>query len=130
MASLAAALATAQPAPAHDDRRRARRPARNDEYLLYQTLLGAWPLEPMDDASLALFRSRIQDYMLKAAREAKVRTSWINPNLEYEAALGNFVDGALTPLAPNAFLQEFLPAQAAHRPLRLPQQPLADVCSS
>jgi (1->4)-alpha-D-glucan 1-alpha-D-glucosylmutase len=87
-------------------------PSPNDEYLLYQTLLGAWPLESIDDAGLALFRSRIQRYMQKAAREAKVRTSWINPNREYEAALAEFIDGMLTPLAPNPFLQDFLPAQA------------------
>jgi malto-oligosyltrehalose synthase len=87
-------------------------PSANDEYLLYQTLLGAWPLGPVDDAALDVFRSRIQGYMQKAAREAKVRTSWINPNPEYEAALAQFIDGLLTPLAPNPFLQDFLPAQA------------------
>ncbi|TMG97019.1 MAG: malto-oligosyltrehalose synthase, partial [Betaproteobacteria bacterium] len=87
-------------------------PSRNDEYLLYQTLLGAWPLARLDDAALAAFRSRIQQYMQKAVREAKVRTSWINPNPAYEAALAEFIDGLLTPLSPNPFLQDFLPAQA------------------
>src|SRR5207248_2532595 len=65
-------------------------PSRNDEYLLYQTLLGAWPLGPLDDAALAAFRQRIQQYMQKAAREAKVHTSWINPNPQYEGALAEF----------------------------------------
>jgi (1->4)-alpha-D-glucan 1-alpha-D-glucosylmutase len=87
-------------------------PSRNDEYLLYQTLLGAWPLEPLDDAALGAFRSRIQQYMQKAVREAKVHTSWINPNPQYEGALQAFIDGLLTPLAPNPFLQDFLVAQA------------------
>ena len=87
-------------------------PSRNDEYLLYQTLLGAWPLGPLDDAALAAFRPRIQQYMQKAAREAKVHTSWINPNREYEGALADFIEGLLTPLSPNPFLQDFLSAQA------------------
>jgi (1->4)-alpha-D-glucan 1-alpha-D-glucosylmutase len=87
-------------------------PSRNDEYLLYQTLLGAWPLEPLDDAALGAFRSRIQQYMQKAVREAKVRTSWINPNPQYEGVLEAFIDGLLTPLTPNPFLQDFLVAQA------------------
>ncbi|MGH8720127.1 MAG: malto-oligosyltrehalose synthase [Burkholderiales bacterium] len=87
-------------------------PSPNDEYLLYQTLLGAWPIGAVDDAALALFRSRIQRYMQKAVREAKVRTSWINPNREYEAALVYFIDGLLGTHSPNPFLQDFLPAQA------------------
>ena len=85
-------------------------PSPNDEYLLYQTLLGAWPLEPVDEAALGEFRTRIQRYMQKAVREAKVRTSWINPNAEYEGALADFIDGLLAP-APNPFLHDFLPAQ-------------------
>jgi (1->4)-alpha-D-glucan 1-alpha-D-glucosylmutase len=87
-------------------------PSRNDEYFLYQTLLGAWPLGPVDDAALDAFRVRIRQYMQKAVREAKVRTSWINPNPQYEGALAEFIDGLLTPLSPNSFLQDFLPAQA------------------
>jgi (1->4)-alpha-D-glucan 1-alpha-D-glucosylmutase len=87
-------------------------PSRNDEYLLYQTLLGAWPLGSVDDAAIAEFRARVQQYMQKAVREAKVHTSWINPNPQYEAALAEFIDGLLTPLAPNPFLQDFLPAQS------------------
>src|SRR5205807_1265433 len=68
-------------------------PSANDEYLLYQTLLGAWPLEPVDEASLRTLRERIQAYMLKAAREAKAHTSWVNNDPGYEAALARFVDG-------------------------------------
>lgn len=87
-------------------------PSRNDEYLLYQILLGAWPLEPMNEASLEAFRERIQAYMIKAAREAKTKTSWINPNEEYEAALSAFVNALLRNLDGNPFLNDFLPAQA------------------
>ena len=86
-------------------------PSPNDEYLLYQTLLGAWPLEPLDDASLAALRARIQAYMLKAAREAKVHTSWMNPHAEYEAALARFIDGLLGARAANRFIEELEPLQ-------------------
>ncbi len=55
------------------------------EYLFYQTLLGAWPIE----------RARIVEYMRKAAREAKVHTSWTAPNEEYERSLIGFIEGAL-----------------------------------
>jgi (1->4)-alpha-D-glucan 1-alpha-D-glucosylmutase len=61
-------------------------PSRADEYLYYQTLLAIWP-----DRS----RERLSAAMLKAAREAKLRTSWINPDLEYEAALEQFITGSL-----------------------------------
>src|SRR5262249_30720755 len=86
-------------------------PSANDEYLLYQTLLGAWPLAALDEDGLAAFRARIQAYMLKAVREAKVRTSWLNPNAAYERALAAFVDGLLKSLDRNPFLADFLPAQ-------------------
>jgi (1->4)-alpha-D-glucan 1-alpha-D-glucosylmutase len=84
-------------------------PSADDEYLLYQTLVGAWPLGTVDDAALAAFRARIQAYMQKAAREAKVRTSWVNPHPGYEAALARFVDGLLGSLEGNRFLLDFLP---------------------
>jgi (1->4)-alpha-D-glucan 1-alpha-D-glucosylmutase len=86
-------------------------PDRNDEYLLYQTLLGAWPLEDMGDRAYAEFRDRIAAFMLKAAKEAKVNTSWINPNTAYEEALGPFVAAVLDRSEPNAFLDDFLPFQ-------------------
>jgi (1->4)-alpha-D-glucan 1-alpha-D-glucosylmutase len=86
-------------------------PSRNDEYLLYQALVGAWPLDPLDAETLALFRERIASYMLKAVREAKVYTSWVNPNQEYEEALLHFVDGLLTEPDRNPFLADFVPFQ-------------------
>lgn len=60
-------------------------PDRNTEYLLYQTLIGAWPIDA----------ERLNAYMEKAAREAKQQTSWIQQNKEFEEALRNFVNGIL-----------------------------------
>jgi (1->4)-alpha-D-glucan 1-alpha-D-glucosylmutase len=71
-------------------------PDRNEEYLLYQTLVGAWPIHPMGEKDGELFEKRIRDYMLKAVREAKVNTSWISPNVSYEEALLKFVDSILS----------------------------------
>jgi (1->4)-alpha-D-glucan 1-alpha-D-glucosylmutase len=70
-------------------------PSRNDEYLLYQTLLGAWPLEPMDPGALGEFRERVERHLLKAVREAKEHTSWNHPDPGYEAALAHFVSSIL-----------------------------------
>ncbi|HEX9137897.1 MAG TPA: malto-oligosyltrehalose synthase, partial [Nitrospirota bacterium] len=84
-------------------------PDRNEEYLLYQTLVGAWPIEPMEGKVHDDFIQRIKDYMLKASREAKVNTSWINPNREYEDALLNFIDDILLPAS--LFLKDFRPFQ-------------------
>ena len=86
-------------------------PSRNEEYLLYQTLLGTWPLAPMTPACERDYRDRIAAYMHKAMREAKVYTSWINPSELHEQAMTRFVDVVLA--ADNrAFRQDFL---AFHR---------------
>ncbi len=85
-------------------------PTPNDEYLLHQTLIGAWPLEPLDQATLAEFCERIENYMQKAIREAKINSSWINPNLEYESALSKFIKALLVP-GKNPFIADFLPFQ-------------------
>jgi (1->4)-alpha-D-glucan 1-alpha-D-glucosylmutase len=83
-------------------------PSPNDEYLIYQTLLGAWPLEPLVEANdWKVFRDRIEQYMLKAIREAKRNTSWINRNQDYENAITSFVRKLLTPDAKNKFLRDF-----------------------
>lgn len=94
----------------------ARAPSDNDEYLLYQTLLGVWPLAPADDAGLGALCDRVTAYMIKAAREAKVRTSWINPNAEYEEAIDAFIAALLKRPDRNAFLADFQPfaARIAH----------------
>jgi len=80
-----------------------------DEYLLYQTLIGAWPLDQRDlDTS---FIKRIQDYMIKAGREAKVYSSWVNPDEEYEEALRGFVERIIAP--EHEFLSDFIDFQSA-----------------
>src|SRR3954468_6793165 len=64
-----------------------RSPSAAFEYMLYQTLVGAWPLQ-RDDS----FLERIKAYALKAAREGKQETSWLNPNQPYEAGLQIFLE--------------------------------------
>jgi (1->4)-alpha-D-glucan 1-alpha-D-glucosylmutase len=86
-------------------------PDRNEEYLLYQTLLGAWPPTQPDDREYQIFCDRIQGYMRKALREAKVHTSWVNPNQVYEDAVSRFVAALLDRSRPNLFLEDFLPFQ-------------------
>jgi len=87
-------------------------PSPNDEYLLYQTLVGAWPSAPLGDANdRKVFSERIKNYMLKAIRESKQNTSWINQNSAYEAAVSSFVNALLTPSAKNRFLADFVPFQ-------------------
>src|SRR6185436_5943340 len=71
-------------------------PDRNDEYRFYQALIGCWPLDGAADlqppADLA---ARLQEYMLKAIREAKLHTSWLTPNQPYEDALKTFIGRVL-----------------------------------
>ena len=71
-------------------------PSRNDEWLFYQTLVGVWPLSPPTEPERAALIARLQDYMEKAAHEAKLRTSWINPSAQYDAAVRDFVERVLT----------------------------------
>ena len=91
-----------------------RAPSRNDEYLYYQTLIGCWPLEELDPQASAAFRERIASYMVKAAREAKLSSSWANINTEYEEALTQFVHAPLEPREGNLFLSDLT---ATHRRL-------------
>jgi (1->4)-alpha-D-glucan 1-alpha-D-glucosylmutase len=82
-------------------------PDRNEEYLVYQTLLGAWPFSGIDEE----FRRRLDEYMLKALREAKVHTSWISINTAYEEAARQFVQSILDTSESKAFLDDFLALQ-------------------
>jgi (1->4)-alpha-D-glucan 1-alpha-D-glucosylmutase len=83
-------------------------PDRNDEYLLYQTLVGAWPADEADE-SMESFAKRITEYMEKATKEAKRRTSWINPNAAYDRGVHHFVTELLAPDSP--FPGVFVPFQ-------------------
>lgn len=80
--------------------------AGNDEYLFYQVLLGTWPLTSLTDSELTVYQQRIQNYMIKAIREAKQYTSWLNPNEDYEQAVSRFIHRCLdsNPL----FLMDFI----------------------
>jgi (1->4)-alpha-D-glucan 1-alpha-D-glucosylmutase len=86
-------------------------PDENEEYLLYQTLIGVWPIGSVDEAEYDVLRKRIKDYMLKAIREAKVNTSWISPNTIYEDAFSIFIDKVMNNKSDNQFLKDFVPFQ-------------------
>jgi (1->4)-alpha-D-glucan 1-alpha-D-glucosylmutase len=60
----------------------------NDEYRLYQTIIGTWPPEGMNEE----YRERIRSFTIKAMREAGENTSWIHPNAEYEEKVLNLVN--------------------------------------
>ncbi len=79
-------------------------PDSSEEVHLYQSMLGAWPLEEDEEPS---FKERLQAYMIKAVREAKVHTSWMSPNVEYENALNQFLESILEASGTNRFLQDF-----------------------
>lgn len=82
-------------------------PSRADEYLFYQTLVGFWPPEWPKKRDHAQLVERMQAYMEKATREAKVSTSWLNPHAEYDAAVRAFIAAALENRPRNRFLVEF-----------------------
>jgi len=79
-------------------------PDANTELLLYQTLIGAWPFSKDE---LPRFKERVKAYMVKASREAKVHTSWLDVHGAFEAALVSFVDRILDERAPGPFLKSF-----------------------
>jgi (1->4)-alpha-D-glucan 1-alpha-D-glucosylmutase len=81
-------------------------PDPNDEYLLYQTLVGAWPADADAPGGLDRLVARVRQYMSKATHEAKEHTSWINPNPEYDAAVQEFVGRVLDPGRSAAFLAD------------------------
>jgi (1->4)-alpha-D-glucan 1-alpha-D-glucosylmutase len=83
-------------------------PDANDEYFLYQTLIGAFPLY---EKEYKTFVTRIQEYMLKSIREAKVHTEWIVSDFEYEKGIQIFIDRLLDIKKSEAFFEDFLPFQ-------------------
>ena len=82
-------------------------PDSNEEILLYQSLLGAWPIGPQSPEDHAAFVARIQAYMQKALHEAKVHSTWINPNAAYDEAVRQFVARVLDLDANAEFLADF-----------------------
>lgn len=88
-------------------------PTPNDEYLIYQTLVGTYPVAGIKTVEeLATYCQRIQAYILKAAREAKDNTSWINQNQAYEQGIASFIAELLRPEnltgSPDPFFVDFL----------------------
>lgn len=81
-------------------------PCGNDLWLFFQTLVGIWPVQPPSEDEREALRQRIQAYMRKAVREAKLHTTWVCPATEYEAALERYVDGVMRPAQPNPFADE------------------------
>lgn len=85
-----------------------RAPSRNDEYAIYQNLLALWPADgAADPAALALVGERLEAATLKSVREAKVHSSWINPNTEYEDAVRAFTRSLFDPTSGAPFLEAF-----------------------
>ncbi len=84
-------------------------PDRNTEYFLYQTLVGVWPDSPPAARELPALLKRLWAYLLKALRETKNETNWVNPNLPFEEACRKFLAGLLEP--GNLFLADFEPFQ-------------------
>src|SRR5262249_57466209 len=87
-------------------------PDANEEYLLYQTLLGTWPIQENGETEpvpAPEYIERIQAYMAKALKEAKINTSWIQPNEQWDAAMHDFVARILDSSPRNKFVPLFLP---------------------
>ncbi len=92
-----------------------RAPSANDEWMFYQALAGAWPfgLDITDKEAMADLADRMAGFMLKAVKEAKVRTSWTGPDQAYEEAVNAFVRAALDPAKSRDFLKDFAREQTA-----------------
>ncbi len=86
-------------------------PDRNDEYRFYQVLIGIWPPDQAEPVAPPEIVARLRDYMIKAIKEAKLHTSWINDQEAYDEAMAAFVDQTLTGPTSARFLTVFLPFQ-------------------
>lgn len=82
-------------------------PDANEEYLIYQTLLGSWPLTPRSREEHESYVARIQDYMTKAVKEAKINSSWIQPNEAWDVATREFIASILKYSRRSRFLKNF-----------------------
>jgi (1->4)-alpha-D-glucan 1-alpha-D-glucosylmutase len=91
-------------------------PTRTTDHFIYQALLGIWPIGGgavhEDEAALAELRERLTAYIQKAVREAKVSTSWTDPDAEYEDAVAAFISALLDRASPGRYLRDVAPVAA------------------
>jgi (1->4)-alpha-D-glucan 1-alpha-D-glucosylmutase len=83
-------------------------PTPNEEVIFYQAMLGIWPLEPFENVDKKALRSRLEEFLVKAAKEAKTETSWLSPNEKHESALRQFVSSLLAAPVRDSFISDFL----------------------
>ena len=107
--------------------RGAEAPDRNDEYFLYQTLIGSYPLDQDQDGQ---FLERLTAYLIKAVREAKVHTEWLKPDGAYEQAFVDFARQILAPAEGNRFIGRISSLCKEDRLLRHVQFAVADAAQN
>ncbi|MGC1108111.1 MAG: malto-oligosyltrehalose synthase [Candidatus Acidiferrales bacterium] len=83
-------------------------PTPNEEVILYQAMLGIWPLEPFANIDKKVLQSRLEEFFVKATKEAKTETSWLSPNERHESALRQFVSSLLAVPVSDPFISDFL----------------------
>ena len=83
-------------------------PTPDEEVIFYQAMLGVWPLGPVSNQERKCLSSRLETFFLKAAREAKVETDWLNPNEPHETALRHFVSAIFSASREDLFISDFL----------------------
>jgi (1->4)-alpha-D-glucan 1-alpha-D-glucosylmutase len=83
-------------------------PTPNEETILYQAMLGIWPPEPFESIDKSALQSRLEEFAIKAAREAKTNTNWLSPNEKHESALRHFVSFIVSAPQSDAFMSDFL----------------------
>lgn len=83
-------------------------PTPNEEVLFYQAMLGIWPFEPLSEIDTRSLESRLGEFLVKGAKEAKTDTSWLSPNEKHESALRKFVSSVLAASPGDAFFADFL----------------------
>lgn len=83
-------------------------PTPNEEVIFYQAMLGIWPFGPLESVDKNSLRSRLEEFFLKAAKEAKTETNWLSPNEKHESALQQFVASVITAPSTEPFISDFL----------------------
>ena len=83
-------------------------PTPNEEVIFYQAMLGIWPLELFKNLDRKALQSRLEEFFVKAAKEAKTETNWLSPNAAHESALRHFVLSALDASSTDPFISDFL----------------------